>query len=175
MRRVLVVVMALAVLAACNDRDDTPALKPFTADDAHFRGLFPGEPKRSDQEVPTAAGDLRLVQYTSEVRATYGFSVGWFQLASPLAEEGVRPFLESTQRGSVTAVEGELKTSEYVTAYGGTGIEYVAKMKSGPYVKARNVVVGKDVYILQMITDKKDAPQYREFVDGFQILPAAPD
>lgn len=169
---VVLLLVALVALAACSkDSDDTPAaLTPFTADDAHFRAPFPSPPTRSEQEVPTAAGNLRLVTYTSEVRKTYGFSVGWFQLAAAPAEDAVRPFLESTQRGSVTAVEGELESSEYITVGGSPGIEYLAKMKAGGFVKARTVVVGRDVYVLQMITEDRNARQYMEFVEGFQVL-----
>lgn len=170
--RLLVVALLLLTLPACSkDKDDgPPPLADFTAADAHFKARFPGQPKRSEQDVPTAAGTLRLVTYTSQVSETYGFSVGWFQLAAPPAAEAVRPFLESTQRGSVTAVEGELEASEYITVGDNPGIEYVAKIKSGEFVKARTVLVGRDVYVLQMITENRNAPQYTEFVEGFQVL-----
>lgn len=178
MRRVLVaVLLALAIVlagAGCSDdgEDAPPPLADFTAADARFQARLPGTPTRSEQDVPTAAGDLRLVTYTAQVRPTYGFSVGWFQLAAPPEADRVRPFLESTKRGIVATVEGELESSEYVEVGGSPGIDYVAKMKAGGYVKARTVVVGRDVYVLQMITEKRDAAQYREFIEGFHVLPA---
>ena len=172
--RLAAAVFALLALVACSkDKAEPSALRPYTFQDARFRGLFPSQPQRSEQDVPTAVGNLHLIQYTSEVEGGHGFSVGWFQLAEPLAAEAVQPFLDTTQRGSVTAVEGELESTQYIDAYGGKGIEYAAKMKAGGFVRARNVVLGRDVYVLQVISGKADAPQYREFVDGFEVLPAA--
>ena len=171
LRLALVALLMLTLPACSKDKDDRPPpLAEFTFDDAHFKARFPSPPKRSEQEVPTASGNLRLISYTAEVSKTYGFSVGWFQLAEPPVADAVRPFLESTQRGSVTAVEGELDSSEYITVGDSPGIEYVAKMKAGGFVKARTVLVGKDVYVLQMVAENRNAPQYTEFIEGFHVL-----
>jgi hypothetical protein len=170
--RLALVALLLVTLPACRDDNDEgpPPLADFTFADAHFKARFPSPPKRSERDVPTAAGTLHLVTYTAEVRTTYGFSVGWFQLAEPPAADAVRPFLDSTQRGSVTAVKGELESSEYITVGDSPGIEYVAKMEAGGFVKARTVLAGKDVYVLQMIAEDRNAPQYTEFIEGFHVL-----
>jgi hypothetical protein len=150
------------------------ALKPFTAADAHFRAGFPTPPRRSDQAVPAAGQSIRLVQYTSEVDADTGYSIGWFQLAQAPVPTGVRAFLEATERGSVDAIRGRLVgPASFVTdAAGHPAVDYLATVSGGHYVKSRTVLVGRDVYVLQVVSTAKQPPRYAEFVQAFTVIAA---
>jgi len=170
-----VVAMAVFILGGDEDgggRAERTELTTFTAADAKFRAGFPTTPKRTEQDVPAGGSSLHLVQYTSEVGGTRGFSVGWFQL--PVAPEptALRPFLEATQRGSVAAVKGTLQTSTFLKHDGHDAVEYVAKLADGGYVKARTLLVGKDVYVIQVVGPESNPASYDEFVASFEVLPA---
>lgn len=147
-------------------------LKPFTAADARFRAAFPGTPKRTEQDIPAGGSSLRLIQYTAESGGNRGFSVGWFQLASAPDPNAVRPFLEATQRGSVAAVKGTLLTSTFVKQDGHDAVEYVARLSGGGYVKSRTVLVGQDVYVIQVVGPESDPERYDEFIESFEVVPA---
>lgn len=175
-----VTAMAVFVLGGTGAEDaagrrssDVPELKPFTAADARFRAGFPGPPKRSEQDIPAGGSSLRLVQYTAETGGNRGFSVGWFQLASPPEPGAVRSFLEATQRGSVAAVKGTLVTSTFVKQDGHDAVEYAARLSGGGYVKSRTVLVGRDVYVIQVVGPESDPERYDEFVASFEVVPAA--
>jgi hypothetical protein len=148
-------------------------LKPFTATDAHFKASFPTPPKRTEQKVPAGSAPLRLVQYSSEWSSDTGYTVGWFQLAQAPAETGMRTFLEATRAGSVSAIRGTLLSSEFITVGGRQAVEYLASIPGGHFVKSRTLVVGRSVYVLQVVSASKTPPRYQEFVDSFSVLPGA--
>ncbi|MDQ1438631.1 MAG: hypothetical protein QOK43_2260 [Acidimicrobiaceae bacterium] len=171
-------VAALLVSVALNELDSrSPGvgrLTPFTAADAHFRASFPKRPSRADQQVATPGGPLRLVQYTAQVGANLGYSVGWFQLpAPPVDDAAARSFLEATERGSVSAVKGTLVHTAFVSEDGHPGIEYQARVEGG-YVSSRTVLVGRDAYVIQVVSTSKTPPKHDEFMASFTALPLAP-
>ena len=168
-------VAALALLAAAACTQHGPStLKPFTAGaaDGHFRASFPTTPKRTDQQVPSAAGPLRLVQFSSAAGDDTDYSVGWFQLAQPPAPSGANAFLEATKAGSVAAIKGRELSSAFITVEGHPAVEYVSTAAKGHYVKSRTVLVGRDVYILQVVSKAKEPPRYAQFVASFALTSA---
>jgi hypothetical protein len=150
------------------------ALKPFTAADAHFRAGFPTPPRRTDQAVPAAGQSIRLVQYTSEVDADTGYSIGWFQLAQAPVPTGVRAFLEATERGSVDAIKGRLVgPAGFVTDPAGhPAVDYLATVPGGHYVRSRTILAGRDVYVLQVVSTDRQPPRYDDFVRSFTVIAA---
>ncbi|HZQ27792.1 MAG TPA: hypothetical protein VFA94_08840 [Acidimicrobiales bacterium] len=142
---------------------------PFTATDAGFSMDFPAAPKRQEQQVPAGATSLRLVQYTSELSSDVGFSAGWFRLPQPPAPDGVKTFLDATVNGSVAAIKGKLLGSQSLTVGTDPAVEYTASATQGHFVKARTILVGSDVYILQVVSDRQDPVGYGRFVSSFRL------
>ncbi|HEV7886038.1 MAG TPA: hypothetical protein VGO92_00650, partial [Acidimicrobiales bacterium] len=130
----------------------------------------PNKPKRSDQQVPAGETSLRLIQYTSELDADTGFSVGWFQLPQAPAESAVRGFLEATENGSVAAIKGKLLDSSFTTIDGHPAVEYLSTGPGGHFVRSRTILIGKDVYVLQVVSKTRQAPKYKEFIDSFKVV-----
>jgi hypothetical protein len=147
---------------------------PFTASDASFKAVFPTTPKRQEQQVPAGATSLRLVQYTSELSSDLGFSAGWFRLPTAPAPEGVKTFLDATVNGSVAAIKGKLLSSKSLNVLGSNpAVEYTATAPEKHFVKARTILVGGDVFILQVVSDQAEPIGYARFVDSFTVLPSA--
>jgi hypothetical protein len=164
----LVGILAGVFLATGGDDDE---FKTFTAADAGFKADFPGTPKRSDQEVPAGAVTLRLVQYTSDVADDIGYSVGWFELVTPPADEAAtRTFLEATRTGSVSAIKGTLVSSTFITVEGKPAVEYLAKVGENQHVKSRTILSGNDVFVLQVVGNDPSPPRYQQFVDSFRVV-----
>jgi hypothetical protein len=147
------------------------ALQPFSAADAHFSASFPTPPRRTEQNIPAADAPIHLVQYTSEVDIDTGYSVGWFRLAKAPVPTAVHAFLEATERGSVDAIKGKLVTSQFLTVGGHPAVDYLASIHQDQFVRSRTVLVGRDVYVLQVVSTEREAPKYRQFIDSF--TPAA--
>jgi hypothetical protein len=146
-------------------------LKPFSAADARFRASFPTPPRRTEQNIPAEGAPIHLVQYTSEVDTDTGYSVGWFRLAQAPVPTAVHAFLEATEQGSVDAINGKLVTSQYLTVGGHPAVDYLASIHRDQFVRSRTVLVGRDVYVLQVVSAEREAPRFRQFIDSF--TPAA--
>jgi hypothetical protein len=141
----------------------------FTATDAGFTADFPTKPRRQEQQVPAGAASLRLVQYTAELSSDLGFSAGWFHLPQAPAADGAKTFLDATVNGSVAAIKGKLLSSQSLTVGPNPAVEYTASVPQGHFVKARTILAGADVFILQVVSDRQDPVGYGRFVSSFRL------
>ncbi len=175
MRRPLLLPLLLTllvglVLPACSGGEAEKAMAPFQGDGFSVR--MPGKPERSSQTVPSAAGTLTLVLYTSESQKK-AYSVGYTDLPS-----GIEVDLSQVTKGAAAAVKGTA-TEEADSTYQGlpardSRITNASDAKGNKAtVFLRVIKADRRLYQLQYLEKGEDvkAPPavYGEFLSSFKI------
>ena len=161
----LTVLVAL-VLAACGG-EATKDLKTLNGDG--FTVSMPGNPKRSEQSVPTAKGTVKAVSYTSD-SSEKAFSIGYTTLP-----KGVEGDLHGAIAGGAANVGGTVKDEKETTYQGfkarDARITNAAENKGTLFVRA--ILAEGRLYVLQFIGEGNnltEAPEaYAEIVNSLKI------
>ena len=104
------VTLSATALVACADKSSEEKADTLTG--AGFSVKMPGEPKRSTQTVPTAAGPVVLTAYVSE-GGEEGFSMSVAKIP-----ETVKGDLDGAVQGAASNVKGTLKDTVRTTYQG---------------------------------------------------------
>ena len=159
-------VLAALVLAACGG-EATKDLQTLKGDG--FTVSMPGNPKRSEQSVPTAKGTVKAVSYTSD-STEKAFSIGYTTLP-----KGIEGDLHGAIAGGAANVGGTVK-DEQATTYQGfkardARITNAAENKGTLFVRA--ILAEGRLYVLQFIGEGNnltEAPEaYTEIVNSLKI------
>lgn len=174
MRRSVLSILALVVLGlglvSCGGGEAEKPLTPFKGEG--FSVSMPGKPKRTTNSTPTAAGDLKIVQYTSE-GSDRAYTVGFTDIPG-----GANAALAEVVQGAAAAVKGTVQdeVDSLFQNYKSRDARITnAKDSKGNQVTVflRALLVGDRLYQLQYLqkgADIKAPPtEYLEFLKSLTI------
>lgn len=164
--------LLLTVVAlACNLA--APAFKEFKSDAGKFSVEAPGEMKEASQDIPSAAGTIKLTTYTATA-GNKAFIVSYNDYPAAVTSAAPQTLLDGAQSGAIAQVNGTLVNDKNINLSGNPGKEYVANVKTpqgDAVAKARIYLVKTRLYQTLAIVPKNeaDSPDAIKFLDSFKL------
>lgn len=137
-----------------------------------FSVRMPGEPARSDQSTPSAAGPLPIVLYTLS-HGYEGYIVGYSEYPDIVFQTDEDELLDTARDGAIENIKGVVTTEREITVAGHTGREIVGTSPSSNIGFTARVFLAKPrMYMLvytQYDQNKPISDHGKTFLDSFQI------
>lgn len=149
----------------------------YTNKELSFIVDFPGKPKKVEQNVPTAFGDLLMTMFNVSDSSTKNFQYGIAHTEYPKSyiksdDKFVDNLLESAVSGAVSNVNGELifKRNIVLNGYKGKYIKVKIPVIGFLYMKA--MLVEQMMYIVQVgcTYPNEDNKDIDKFVNSFNLI-----
>jgi hypothetical protein len=139
-----------------------------------FRVELPGEPKRSEKDIQTRVGPIRMHM----AEASAGDDVVFMAIHSSYPPGVLSPdrqaVLDSGRNGGVANVKGKLRSEERITGGGMPGRKIVIDIPQSQQASvAIFVLSGNDLYqaVTVVPAGQEDSTDVRRFIDSFALVP----
>lgn len=158
-------------LAACGS--DEEEAQSFESAEGKFRVDFPGTPERTEQTEPTAGQALKIVLFTV-ANGDKAYSVAYSDLPPEVTQVAPSTVLQGVPEGSAARVPGRVTSKTASTFVNSPAIDYEIEgegRSNGAKVRAKAVLVGRRLYILQAAGKDAETPFYDTMLSSFQLIP----
>ncbi len=132
----------ILVLALCGVVLAAPAWKPYTSQQAHFSGVFPGPPKATSSQTDSPIGSVVTQIYTSTT-AVGSFSVAYTELPGAAVRFASDKVLNDTREGILQ--DAGARQQSWAPLNGGYELAYRSPKKQG---WSQIFLVGNRLYVL---------------------------
>ena len=162
--------MLMLVVLATACQDPPAESETFTSDEGRFQVQFPAEPERRSQNVGAGESRMELAAFTAADSDGQVFSVAYADYPEDMATDP-KELLDSAVDGAASSIGGSVTSREPSTYQNNESIDYVID-GSGSQVRARAVLAGSRLYVLQVVRqeDPVEASRFETFADSLQIL-----
>ncbi|MBC7798616.1 MAG: hypothetical protein H7Z37_17230 [Pyrinomonadaceae bacterium] len=162
----------ITVAISCNM---TPEFKEFKSEAGRFSINAPGDMKEQTQDVPSAAGNLKMVTHTADL-GNRAFLVSYNDYPEDVNSIGAQELLDEVQKGAVGGIGGTITSEKNIEMNGNPGKEYVANIvipKGGGdgVAKSHIYLVKNRLYQVLVIAKKSEAnsSDVDKFLNSFKI------
>ncbi|ARV08499.1 hypothetical protein BTO05_02130 [Winogradskyella sp. PC-19] len=152
----------------------------YKSDDLEFIAMYPKEPKRTVQKIPTAVGelDMHMVMYSpafGDVNAVYSVIRSDYpkDQFEDVTSEYNNSVLDGAVNGAVNNVKGTLVYDKKISLNGYPGREIKIQIDQG-YIYMNAYLVENIMYISQVICEigNDGNKNIKRFMDSFDIIKA---
>ncbi|HUV06222.1 MAG TPA: hypothetical protein VMX75_00755 [Spirochaetia bacterium] len=149
--------------------------KEFSSEAGAFSVLMPGKPEEQTHTLNTAAGDIKLTIYASEMGESLVFFVSYSDYPPEVAGSAVPGGLLRAARDSTVQSQGGKLLASYGIALGGhPGLSYVAEAKvqgREAVLRARNFMVGSRLYQIFALGERGEGSTEKmaKFLGSFRL------
>lgn len=135
-----------------------------------FSAVFPGEPSSESSQEPLDDMTLNIHMVTDEVGDTAAFQVGIVDYPDSLDLSESNAVLRGAGEGAAENIPGGKLTSFEVQTIGGDPAAELLISGDGVFVRARLILHGHRLFMIQVASETQSPPGYERFVDSFKIL-----
>lgn len=140
----------------------------FHAEDAGFRGVFPGAPRKSEEPLPIGSTTATIVSYDVPMSFSVSFSIAYLDLPADTTVD-----LAPALRGVARDLDGHVEWSQPVTHAGHDAVEGLVRTDR-LFVRLRLVQTPERLYLAQVTNIADPLEAYNRFVSKLTLeQPAA--
>ena len=150
------------------ERADTANGTPFTSDEGRFSVVVPKQPKRLLQQQPAGDVVLDVVLHDVAVSDAEAYQVAFVDYPESLGALDARRVLEGAVDGAAARVAGTVESETFLDYRGRQAVDSVISVQQFK-VRARTVLAGRRLYVLQQIAAGDPTPAYDTMLETFQI------
>ncbi|MGH2767578.1 MAG: hypothetical protein ACRDIF_01285, partial [Actinomycetota bacterium] len=160
-------------LAACGGKQEAAPV-PLDSVEGRFRAEFPGKPEQSELRLDVLGSPVFLVTFQSEVKEG-AHSIAYADYSEAITTADPRGVLDGAAEGAARNLPGKLISKTPGAFQGFASIDYAVageRKAKGVLLKARALLVGRRIYILQGVSKRSDpAPTlYERMLASFKLL-----
>lgn len=153
---------------------DTSGWKDFNSTLASFKATFPAYPTHETTpfQIPGSDQSTNFEMYSAEQSDGTFYMVGYINYGSAIDTSVPENNLEGSVNGTVQSIDGTLISSSFSDFGAYRAVDYTIHKKDGTaYVKAKNILVGKSMYVIEAVYEPSNASnvQFDKFVNSFQL------
>ncbi len=141
----------------------------FSSDEGRFAVQMPTQPERSQQELSVGDISLTLILFTTMVKDSKAYNVGYVDYPPEITEADPAEVLSGVVQGAAQQVSGTVTSNTPTTANGSPAVDYVVAVQGGQ-VQARAILVANRLYVVQEATEKPDPDGFGRLVASFELL-----
>jgi hypothetical protein len=175
MRMVLaLLLLALGILGSPNASRAQAQWIEYRPPGVGFRVELPGEPQRSEKDVPTKVGPIRMHMAAVPVGDDVVFMAIHSSYPPGVLSEDRQAVLDSGRNGGVANVKGKLRSEERITVGGMPGRKIVIDIPQGQQASvAIFVLSGDDLYqaVAVVPAGQEDSADVQRFINSFALVP----
>jgi len=151
--------------------DTAGGLQPYTSTDGRFSVLFPGSPKRNDQQVALSASDSITIHQFEFDDNNLSYLVMYNDYPAKYVIAEPQPILESIRDRSIESLKATLTNDGPVDLNGVPGRAFEFTNKDGSTYVVHDFLNGQRLYqVMVTVGPGESTTQAEDFLKSFRIL-----